>query len=147
MRAAAPTLRATPLGNQAVNYIVGLTSMGANILQRPDPFRVFLNDATVAVTLILIWATLTIAWSLDQTGAIDMTTSSWLDYFLRIVIGSFMLLSVKDLDRLWRYMVVLACALRILNPHQPGLHVPVRSTRLRRGQQDAEQSPGLGQSG
>jgi hypothetical protein len=40
-----------------------------------------------------------------------MTTSSWLDYFLRIVIGSSLLLSVKDLDRLWRYMMVLAYAL------------------------------------
>ena len=117
MQAAAPSLRATPLGNQAVNYIVGLVglaSMGSTILQRPDPFRGLLNGATVAVTLILIWATLTIAWSLDRTGAIDMTSLSWPYYFLRIVIGSFLLLSVEDLDRLWRYMMVLACALCIL---------------------------------
>jgi hypothetical protein len=122
LQAGAPFLRSGAAGGQVVNYVVGVASIGsALVVSRSSerPFMGLLNTATVTVTLLLLWATISLLWSLDRVGGLDMTLANWPYYFLRILIASFLITSVGDLRGLWLSVLTLGstlCVLILVNP-------------------------------
>ena len=123
LQAGAPSLRSSALGSQAVNYIVGVVGLGAGlitVLRGARPFVGLFNGISVPVTITLAWATASLLWSQDRAGGVDMTLNSWPYYFLRVLIGSFLITSVADLRSAVRSIMVLGSIVAILILANPG---------------------------
>jgi hypothetical protein len=123
LQAGAPSLRTGAFGNQTINYLVGIVGLGSGfvtLLRGWRPFFGLLNGTLVCISITLIWATISLLWSQDRSGGLDMMLASWPYYFLRVLIGSFLITSIADLRKaLWSLMVLgaVVAILILANPN------------------------------
>ncbi len=123
LQAGAPSLRTGVLGNQTVNYVVGIMGLGSGfvtVLRGWRPFFGLLNGTLVCISITLIWATISLLWSQDRSGGLDMMLVSWPLYVLRVLVGSFLITSIADLRKsLWSIMVLgsVVAILILANPN------------------------------
>ncbi len=126
LQAGAPILKSGAFGNAAVNYLVGLVGLGAALvtfLRRDRSFAGLANGVSVTVLLTLLWATTSLIWSLDRPGGLDMTLSNWPYFFLRIVIGSYLIASLDDLNKAIKSVLIMGTVVAVLILINPAFSV------------------------
>jgi len=124
MKVSAPGLQTVSFFfGKPVNYLIGimsLLSLGTIILREMRPFIGFLNSATSLIILIIAWAMISIIWSQDRSGAIDMTLVCWPYFFLRILIAPLLIISIDELRKTLFSIIILGLCLSIFILTSPG---------------------------
>jgi hypothetical protein len=126
LQAGAPALKSGALGNQAVNYLVGLVGLGSSwvtFVGRDRSFAGLANGVSITVLLALLWATTSLLWSLDRAGGLDMTLSTWPYFFLRIVIGTYLIANSDDLNKAVKSVLILGSVVAVLILINPAFSV------------------------
>lgn len=122
LQAGAPSLMGTSLQHQIVNYSIGVVSLMSAIvvaLRTERPMMGLFNPITLAITAVLVWAVFSLLWSLDRMNGLIFTAAGWPYYFLRILLATFLLTRVRDLEGVWRDLMLLGsllCILILINP-------------------------------
>ena len=117
-----PFLSGSSFGNQLINYSVGfsaLISISLLIFSRSNIYVGLISFNFVVITLIYIWSIISITWSLDNTGGIATMSSGLPYYFLKIIIGTILITSIKDFSKaIWNILIlgIGICILIFLNP-------------------------------
>ena len=124
MQVSWPTIITLPItGTKSVNYyisLMGLFSLVGIFLKRERPILGLFNPVTSLITTLLAWAIISILWSRDQPTALEMTGFGLPYYVVRILIGSLLVIEIKELERLWTSVIILGLLICIFILTSPG---------------------------
>lgn len=113
MQSVSPALRTTALGNQLVNYLIGLVAIvaaGNTALRKPLTWLGFPSPTLLVITLLLAWSVVTLLWSPASAQGGAVIASSWPYYFV-MLLGAFIICDLDDVRELTTGLLVLGVAL------------------------------------
>lgn len=122
LQSVSPFLRATPLGNQLVNYLVGMVAIlaaGTTTLRKPLPWLGFPNPTLLVITALLAWSVVTVIWSPGRELGLEKLGSRWPYFIAMVVLGSYVICDLDDVRELVTALALLGvtlCTIILVSP-------------------------------
>ena len=121
MQSVSPFLRTTVLGNQLVNYLLGVVAIvaaGNTALRKPITWLGFPSPTLLVITLLLVWSAVTLLWSPGSAMGGAVVASRW-PYYVIVLLGAFIICDLDDVRELATGLAVLGiglCTVILVSP-------------------------------
>ena len=122
MQSVSPFLRTTVLGNQLVNYLLGLVAIvaaGHITLRKPITWLGYPNPTLFVITVLLAWSIVTVLWSPGRELGVSVILTRWPYFVVMVLVGSYIICDLDDVRGLVNGLVILGtvlCSIILVSP-------------------------------
>lgn len=122
MQSVSPFLRTTGLGNQLINYLLGLVAIvaaGHTTLRKPMTWLGYPNPTLLVITVLLAWSVVTVLWSPGRELGVSVILSRWPYFVVMVLVGSFIICDLDDVRGLVSALAILGivlCSIILASP-------------------------------
>ncbi|MBU3727908.1 MAG: O-antigen ligase family protein [Phycisphaerales bacterium] len=122
LQSVSPFLRTSVLGNQLVNYLLGLVAIlaaGNTALRKPITWLGYPNPTLLVITVLLAWSAVTVLWSPGRELGMAVLASRWPYFVVMVLLGSYIICDLDDVRELVTALAVLGvvlCTIILVSP-------------------------------
>lgn len=122
LQSVSPFLRTTVLGNQLVNYLLGVVAIlaaGNTAVRKPETWLGFASPTLMVISTLLIWSAVTILWSPGRELGLEKLSSRWPYFVVMVLFGSYIICNLDDVRELVTALAVLGvvlCTIILVSP-------------------------------